>query len=254
MAGIDLGKSLQSLFKGAADAVNGAVDTVKNVTKDVKLPEVKLPEIKPEQITGIFAKKPPEEAQAFAEPAAITSISVKSALKIIYYMMAVDGEIFHSEEEKFDSIGQELDPNYTAGKAQLVEECRKQMEKAIDPEDYYDVLQDGVEDAIRATVKPADATIAPKLRVWDLLAIAYSDGAYDDAERKLLKYVVRKLGIDRAVFLELEGSLLTLLDLERELNWIKSTDRPYLTIEATVNELENRKRVVFDSVMDLINL
>ena len=55
-------------------------------------------------------------------------------------------------------------------------------------------------------------------------------------------------------FLELESSLLTLLDLERELNWIKSTDRPYLTIEATVNELENRKRVVFDSVTDLINL
>ena len=93
----------------------------------------------------------------------------------------------------------------------------------------------------------------PKLLVWDLLAIAYSDGAYDDAERRLLKYVVRKLDIDRAVFLELEGSLLTLQDLERELSWIKSTDRPYLTIEATVNELEKRKRVVFDSIMDLIN-
>ena len=249
MAGIDLGKGLQSLFKGAADAVNGAVDTVKNVTKDVKLPE-----IKPEQITGIFTRKPAEEPQASAEPAAITNISVRNVLKIIYYMMAVDGEVFHSEEEKFDSICQELDPSYATNKVQLVEECHKQVEKAIDPEDYYDVLQDGVEDAIRATVKPTDAAIAPKLLVWDLLAIAYSDGAYDDAERRLLKYVVRKLDIDKAAFLELESSLLTLLDLERELNWIKSTDRPYLTIEATVNELENRKRVVFDSVMDLINL
>lgn len=73
MAGIDLGKGLQSLFKGAADAVNGAVDTVKNVTKDVKLPE-----IKPEQITGIFTRKPAEEPQASAEPAAITNISVRN--------------------------------------------------------------------------------------------------------------------------------------------------------------------------------
>ena len=52
----------------------------------------------------------------------------------------------------------------------------------------------------------------------------------------------------------LESSMLTLLDLERELNWIKSTDRPYLTIETAVNEITDRKNVIFESVKDLINL
>jgi len=32
MAGIDLGRGLQNLFKGAADTVNSAVETVKNAT------------------------------------------------------------------------------------------------------------------------------------------------------------------------------------------------------------------------------
>ena len=44
------------------------------------------------------------------------------------------------------------------------------------------------------------------------------------------------------------------LDIEKEIAWIKTTDRPYLTIEARVNELTKRQAAVFDSVKDLITL
>lgn len=83
---------------------------------------------------------------------------------------------------------------------------------------------------------------------------AYSDEKYDEAERKLLKYFVRKTNIDKSVFLEMESSILTLLDIEKELTWIKTTDRPYLTIETMVNELVDRKNVIFESVKELIML
>ena len=123
---------------------------------------------------------------------------------------------------------------------------------------YYlmaaDVLQDGVEDAILSSNVVADTFITPKLLVWDLLTIAYSDESYDERERKLLKYIVRKLGVDKAVFLEMESSMLTILDIEKEIAWIKTTDQPYLTIEARINELTKRKAVIFESVKDLITL
>ena len=90
--------------------------------------------------------------------------------------------------------------------------------------------------------------------VWDLLTVAYSDEQYDEAERKLLKYIVRKTNIDKAVFLEMESSILTLMDIEKELTWIKTTNKPYLTIEAMVNELMDRRNVIFESVKDLISL
>lgn len=86
------------------------------------------------------------------------------------------------------------------------------------------------------------------------MSVAYSDEKYKDAERRFLKYVVRKLNIDKAVFLEMESSILTLMDIERELAWIKTTNRPYLTIETMVNELADRKDVIFKSVLDLIAL
>lgn len=86
------------------------------------------------------------------------------------------------------------------------------------------------------------------------MSVAYSDEKYNDAERRFLKYVVRKLNIDKAVFLEMESSILTLMDIERELAWIKTTNRPYLTIESMVNKLADRKNVIFESVLDLIAL
>ena len=161
---------------------------------------------------------------------------------------------YHSEEEKLDAIGAALDPNFADSKPAIIKDCQAQLEKVIDSEDYYDVLQDGVEDAIQSSNETADTYITPKLLVWDLLTIAYSDESYDETERKLLKYIVRKLQIDKAVFLEMESSILTILDIEKEIAWIKTTDRPYLTIEARVNELTKRQAVIFDSVKDLITL
>lgn len=52
----------------------------------------------------------------------------------------------------------------------------------------------------------------------------------------------------------MESSILTILDIEKEIAWIKTTDRPYLTIEARINELAKRQAAIFDTVKDLITL
>lgn len=233
--------------------------------KDVKEQAVPFAEKVSEQVKSTSKKAADaveskiKDARAAAEQKKeekpeIRMISTQDAIKIIYYLMAADGEIFHSEEEKFDAIGADLDPDFADHKAQIVAECQSLMENVIDPEDYYDVLQDGVENALASSVMTEDAFITPKLLLWDMLTIAYSDESYDDTERRLIKYVVRKLNIDKAIFLEMESSILTLMDMEKELAWIKTTDRPYTTIETMVNEITKRKDVIFESVKNLIAL
>ncbi len=274
MAKFDIGKGLKAALKGATDTAKAAADTaksaagaVKSATKDIKIPDIKVPD----QVMDVFKKKEAsvsetteantgekeEKIQKDArknDSLVIKAISTKSAIKIIYYLMAADGSIFHNEEEKFDSIGKELDPEFASNKEQIIRECQAQLDKVIDTSDYYDVVQDGVEDALISSMRTADTFITPKLLVWNLLTVAYSDEDYDETERKLLKYIVRKLDIDKSEFLEMESSILTLIDLEKELAWIKTTDRPYLTIEALVNEIQDRKSVIFESVKDLIAL
>ena len=182
------------------------------------------------------------------------TIPVRNALKVFYYLIAADGKILDEELRKFDEIGTALDPAFEAHKSEIIEECNEQLENTIDPEDYYDVLQDAVGEAIDSSSYDGGSFITPRLLLWNMLTIAYCDGDYAEQERRLLKCVVRKLNIDKAVFLEMENSILTVTELENELQWIKTTDRPYLQIEAMVNRINHRRDTIFESVMALIAL
>ena len=270
----DFGKGFMDMLQGAAqsakDAVEGidlsgvtdtlqetggaVIETVKNIAA-------------PKKAEGNSSEKADdagEAAQSSDETAApeaprradntprIQLVSARSAIKIVYYLMAADGTIFQGEQERFDSIGSELDPQFSENREQMVAECRAQIEKVVEEEDYYDTLQEGVELALESPLEEGDLLLTTKMLVWDLLSVAHSDESYDDVERRLIKYFVRKTGINRAVFLEMESSMLTVMDIEKEIDWIKHTDRPYLDIEAVVNELEARKSVIFESVKDLI--
>ena len=275
MALSDFGKGLRDKLQGAVQSTKEAVegidlsgvkdklqetgDAVKETVKKVGIPkkaEKDLTEESSEADEGGHQVMVAEGGQAkeAGDTPRIAAISTRNAIKVIYYLMAADGTIYHGEQEKFDSIASELDPNFVDRREQILVECQSQLDKVIDPEDYCDVLQDGVEDALASSRQTDDTFITPKLLVWDLLTVAYSDESYDDAERRLIKYVVRKTGIDKALFLEMESSILTLRDIEGELSWIKTTDRPYLVIEGMVNELVDRRSVIFESVKDLISL
>ena len=280
MAKFDLGKGMKKLQNavdvtkskvksvasdyGVVEILQDASTALKNATQDVNVEEIKSAfqdTVKSAKETiNSFSGTDSEETtgddttDSDVESLNIRIISSQCALKIIYFLMAADGEIFHSEEEKFDMMGKEIDPDFAEHREKIISVCQAQLDKVIDPADYYDVLQDGVEDALLASRQTADTFITPKLLVWNLLTIAYSDENYDEAERKLIKYIVRKTNIDKAVFLEMESSILTLMDIEKELAWIKTTNRPYLVIEAMVNELADRKIVIFESVKDLISL
>ena len=255
MAKLEFGKGLKEKLQVAAET---AKILAKDATKDVKLPSAEEIKVgakgKLAEVKDSLKRKEKSAPQEGSEVLEFKVLSTRCALKIIYYMMAADGEIFHSEEEKFDAIGRELDPAFAEDKDSVVAECKAQLDKVMDSDDYFDVLQDGVEDALLTSKPSDDSFVTPKLLVWDLLTVAYSDEQYDEAERKLLKYIVRKTNIDKAVFLEMESSILTLMDIEKELAWIKTTNKPYLTIEAMVNELMDRKNVIFESVKDLISL
>ena len=214
--------------------------------------------------TGAAAKKAKEKAAATAaqigaekaaiEATGVTAISPQNAVKIFYYLMAIDRKIMPEEEEKFDLIGKEMDPDFEAYKEALVKECKNQMEKIVDVEDYYDVIQDGIEAALAGDQVSNHGFVTPKLLLWDLLTIAYGDDEYGEAERRLLKYVAQRLNIKKDIFLEMESSILTVRDIEKEITWIKGTDRKYLAIEKQVKELEKRRDDILFAVKALIML
>ena len=244
MAKIDIGKTLKKTLNEAGNATKKVAETVRDTAKEIDKDKVK----------EIFKKKETKPKETPLLPVDVQKIPLYSALKIIYYLMSVDGRVSQEEKDKFDVLGNDFVNDFASLKEILVEECKVSVVNTIDAVDYYDVVQEAVEDLLLTPIKSEDVCVSPKFVLWNLLAFAYSDENYAEAERRLIKYFVRKLNIDKAIFLELESSLVTLMDLEKELAWIKTTDKPYLTIEAIVKELENRKKVIFESIKDIITL
>lgn len=54
--------------------------------------------------------------------------------------------------------------------------------------------------------------------------------------------------------MELEQCFVALMEIDKAINWLKTTDRPYLTIEAMMNSLEKRKSAVLMNATDLCEM
>lgn len=184
----------------------------------------------------------------------VTAVSTRCALSLFYYLMWADGQTTEDEFSKFDELGNELDPSFRINRTGIIQTCYTQVKTITDPAKTYEVLVDGIKKALQNSNPTQDAFITPKHLLWNLMTVAYSDGECAETEKRLIQAIAEELQIDKAVFLELESSLLTMLDLDKELEWIKTTERPYLVIEAMVNEIADRKDAVMQGVKSLISL
>ena len=91
-----------------------------------------------------------------------------------------------------------------------------------------------------------------KLLLWNLLVVAQSDSCYQEEEAKLIRYIARHLEIDKSIVPEMEHALRAMLAIENEMEWLKSTDRPFGTVEPVLTELAERKATIVQAVHDLI--
>ena len=87
--------AIKEFGKGLTSSLKDAIDTDKTKAKEVELPDIKgVGEKTSERIKSIF-KKADEDKPSSNESAASTqnntSISARSAIKIIYFLMAADG-------------------------------------------------------------------------------------------------------------------------------------------------------------------
>ena len=203
------------------------------------------------KVTGGMSRKKQEEVSVIT-PEQAGCIPVRSALKAVYYLMASDDAVYQEEEEQFMAIGQALDASFEENHDAIVAECRAYLKQAASREEYADRIMQGVKDALTAPFFSDAMVILPKLLLWNLMTIAGSDGHFDGEEKKLVDYAASVMKVDETVYLELQNSFLTLMDLEKEAQWLKSTDKPYMMIETMVNEIADRKNVIFEHTQLLL--
>ena len=192
--------------------------------------------------------QPSPEAKEEERP----SVASRSALQVMYCLMAIDGQLHPAEEEKLDAIGRELLPDeYDRVRNSLFASCRSKIGTPTDAEESYDVISDCARDALDAPVLPHSPVLPSRLLIWNLLAIAESDNSYSRTEKRFIQSIARMLRIGHDVFLELESTMETLQDLEHELDTLKASDRPYAVVSPRIQEINTRISHVMASVEDL---
>ena len=180
-------------------------------------------------------------------------IERKSAMKAFYYLIAVDGEINDDKLNKFLEIGHEIDGEaFDEYKEVITDECGAYLKTATGDDDFYDIIQEGIDEELQRESNDISEGIPARLLVWDMLAIAFSNDEYSDTERRIISHVVRTAGMDKSVFLEMEQLIKTAASVNRENAWIQTSDKPYAKIRPIVEELEKRQRVINECAKALI--
>ncbi|MCR5061020.1 MAG: TerB family tellurite resistance protein [Saccharofermentans sp.] len=176
----------------------------------------------------------------------------KGLIKAIYCMMAVNGEITEDELRKFDELGVEIcGETFSSFKDSFIQECKEYLEEYWDYEFFTDVVMELTDQIIEQAEEKG--RLASRFVIWNLFAIAYSDGSIDDKERRLIGHISRVIGMKRSVFVELEMLMKTSMDLENELRWLQQSSRPYTEIKPLVDEIELRRKNLMKAVKAMIN-
>lgn len=271
-------KSADSIKKSVSDAAEKMPESAKNINISESMKDMAgkgqsmMDILKAKGDELVSSRKEKEDETKAAIKNALRDkkggeavFSVRDALRIMYCMILIDGIVSEEEEEKFCEIGLACDHDFDACKKQLIDECNGvvQSESAqgidfvsiasVDSEEYYDQIHDYVGNLIKEENFYQTEGVRAKWLIWNLLAIAYSEGDYSTNERRLMRYIAKKSGVDNTVLLEMEHTFSTLIAIEKEEEWLKSSDRPYKVIEERVVELSNRKNAIMQGINAMIS-
>lgn len=172
-------------------------------------------------------------------------VSRKGALTALCCMMMIDGEVLPGERERFDEMAEAL------GVPDAVEEvlcaCQVMVDGADSEDECFDRLMEGIDAAL-----DEGGDVAERAVVWNLLAIARSDGAYAASEQRLIRHVARTRGVAKDVLLEMEALMEAAAAIGVELEAVQASDLPYAKARARVEALEARLEVVRAAAMAMI--
>lgn len=270
---LDLGKFKKGVQKSAENlrqSVSEAAEKMPDSVKDIKMSDsvkdfaqrgqnafTKL-KTKGEESLAQQKEKRAFQKEAVSDALRLQSeqevvLSIRDSLRIIYCLMIADGQVSDEETARVCEIGQELDPEFPSYQSVLIEEGAELMSTpSEDGEDYYDSIHDRISEIVHTSSVSKENGLRGKILLWDLITIAFSDGDYATNEKRLLRYIAKCLGVDYAILLEMEQTVRTLLAVEAEESWLKSSDRTYEIVKERTDELTGRKDSIMQGIRALL--
>ena len=180
-------------------------------------------------------------------------VDTESALKVLYYFMAVDERVSDDEIQKFHEVAAELcSENCANTVSQVVKECGEKLKSMADDEEQYDLISEEIDGVLHGVVDGLSEGVVRRLLLWDLYAMAFSDADLHTNEKRIIAHIARLLEIEKSVMLEMEQLFATAVAIVKEEEELKQSNKPYVEIHPLVEEIEKRKSVVLKAARLLI--
>ena len=173
-------------------------------------------------------------------------VSREGALKALYCLSMIDGMVSPEEVARFGEMANSLDAGELV--ESVIAACEAANVDFADDDESYDRIAETLDEALRS-----GGDVPDRMLVWDLLALAYSDGDRSSREMRLIKHVVRTRGIDNDIFLEMEGLMTSAIDVNHALEVVKNSTMPYIKAQARVEALEKRLDTIGSAALMLIS-
>lgn len=180
-------------------------------------------------------------------------IDKTNALKAFYYIITIDGVIDDNELEQFNQIGREiLQEHFDEVKDTVISECNAVLSSISKDENRYDIIIENLDKALSEKADSDENGIWPRYLLWNMLAIAYSDNDFSEDEKRFTDHTARMLNIDKSVYTEMIQYISTAIAVQKELEELETSDRPYSEIRPLVEENEKRKASIIRAATELI--
>ena len=251
------------IFKGlskAAETVKISAEVVAEIAKETELPKVTIPKVNiskiemPKQLAGILDRKDTHKASVLKEGEYFSAISADNAVLIFYILMNADGVMSPEEEVQFNLLAEALMPAYSENRETIIEKCDQVIKKTQEADNKSEAMQSLLEAIVSGEQNIDFGIVGGKLLIWDMLTIAYADNNFSDEEKDLMAFIINSFGIKQEDFVEMVNCQETMLDLEREIEWLKDSDKPYRTIEDMIAEIRSRQDVIKMEIESLVLL
>ena len=224
--------NLDEVKKKVSDAVDAAGEGARSAKE--KLGEIKLPMASEE-------KKAAEVPQ-----------SNRLGSELVFYLIMADGKLGDAELKQFDELGEATDETFAEYKEDLVQGCLDRVAAKRKDYGYLNAVNMASQAVIDQILEEEHFDYPKrKLLVWNLMAVAYCDG-YGDAEKELLAFIADKLKVEKVTLQEMDNYYNTVVELDREIEWLKESDRPYKEIEPVMAEVSERRGAVLDAIHELL--
>lgn len=188
------------------------------------------------------------------------------AVKIAYYLMAVDGKISECEENYLSEIAEGFGINEPALFEDVIIRTNALLNYTSDSNLVYKLIKNEVDKIIEKTYNQnsqkksleienefieewlSKEYITPNIIIWNLMTMAIKDLDYSENEKMLINFVAKKFNIDRSILVEMDNAIRALYSIQNELEWINKNIENQSESSKLIDELINRRKIIENSI------